>query len=49
MADFSGGFVSSDGGVLLLRQADRSIGLTRGLASCLADRRDARFVEHRVE
>ena len=49
VSDFSGGFVSSDGGVLLLRQADRSIGLTRGLAGCFVDRRDARFVEHRVQ
>src|ERR1700678_634696 len=49
MADFSGGFLSSDGGVLLLRQVDRSIGLTRGLAKCFADRRDQRFVEHGAE
>jgi len=49
MADFSGGFVSSDGGVLLLRQAGRSIGLTRGLATCFVDWRDSRFVEHQVQ
>ena len=30
-AEFSGGNVSSDGGVLLLRQADRVTGLTEGL------------------
>jgi len=47
-ADFSGGYLSSDGGVLLLRQLDRSIGLSRGLAECFTDRRDARFVEHGV-
>ena len=49
MADFSGGFLSSDGGVLLLRQVDRSIGLTRGLARCFSDGRDQRFVEHSAE
>jgi hypothetical protein len=49
VADFSGGFVSSDGGALLLGQADRSIGLTRGLAACFVDRRDPRFVEHEVQ
>lgn len=49
VADFSGGFVSSDGGSLLLRQADRSIGLTRGLAGCFVDWRDPRFVEHHVQ
>jgi hypothetical protein len=49
VSDFSGGYLSSDGGVLLLRQVDRSIGLTRGLARCFADRRDQRFVEHGAE
>ena len=47
-ADFSGGYLSSDGGVLLLRQLDRSIGFSHGLASCFTDRRDPRFVEHGV-
>lgn len=46
VADFSGGALSSDGGVLLLRQIDRGLGVTRTLASCFRDRRDARFVEH---
>lgn len=41
--------MSSDGGVVLLRQVDRSIGLTRGLAKCFADWRDQRFVEHSAE
>lgn len=49
MADFSGGYLSSDGGVLLLRQVDQSIGLSRRLASCFRDERDPRFVEHSVE
>ena len=46
VADFSGGTLSSDGGALLLRQVDRSLGLTRGLAACFDDRRDPIFVEH---
>jgi hypothetical protein len=33
----------------LLRQADRSIVLTRGLVGCFVDRRGARFVEHQVQ
>jgi hypothetical protein len=49
VADFSGGLLSSDGGVLLLRQIDRGLGLTRHLAGCFQDRRDARFVDHSVE
>jgi hypothetical protein len=28
-ADFDGGAISSDGGLLLLREADRRLGLTR--------------------
>ncbi len=46
VADFSAGRVSSDGGVLLLREVDASIGLTRGLARCFRDRRNPDFVAH---
>lgn len=46
IADFSGGTLSSDGGVLLLRQVDLSLGLTRRLATCFGDRRNPVFVEH---
>jgi hypothetical protein len=49
VADFSGGTLSSDGGVLLLRQADLSIGLTRGLAGCFGDLRHPIFGEHALE
>lgn len=45
-ADFTGGTLSSDGGVLLLRQLDAGLGLTRTLAGCFRDQRDARFVDH---
>ena len=46
VADFSGGRLSSDGGVLLLRQLDSSLGLTRSVANCLQDRRNPIFIEH---
>ncbi len=46
VGDFSGGTLSSDGGVLLLRQIDRGLGVTRSLAGCFGDRREARLVEH---
>lgn len=49
VADFSGGTLSSDGGVLLLRQVDQRLGLSRALAACFADRRDLRYADHRVE
>lgn len=48
VADFSGGTLSSDGGVLLLRQVDLALGLTRRLADCFGDQRHQVFVEHSV-
>jgi hypothetical protein len=45
-ASFTGGEVTSDGGLTLLRQTDRRIGLTRALAQVLPDRREACRVEH---
>src|ERR1019366_4792792 len=47
-ADFSGGSLSSDGGVLLLRQVDANLGLTQALAQCFADQRQQVFVDHSV-
>lgn len=46
VADFSGGTLSSDGGVLLLRQVDDNLGLTMDLARCFVDGRNARYVDH---
>jgi hypothetical protein len=46
VADFSGGTLSSDGGVLFLRPIDQRLGLSRSLAGCFADTRDQRFVDH---
>ena len=48
VVDFSGGTLSSDGGVLLLRQVDTNLGLTRALADCFADHRNQIFVDHSV-
>jgi len=45
-ADFSGGHLSSDGGVLLLRETDRHLGLCDKLARCFSDNRNQHFVEH---
>ncbi len=36
-ANFQGGDISSDGGVLLLRQADRRLGLSAAVAAILPD------------
>ncbi|MDP6120749.1 MAG: transposase, partial [Rhodospirillales bacterium] len=45
-ADFSGGDISSNGGVLLLRQADRLSGLTSSVAGRLVDGRQRGKIEH---
>ena len=45
-ADFSGGHITSNGGVLLLRQADRLIGLTAMVARRLSDTRQRGKVAH---
>jgi len=44
--NFSGGEVSGDGGVMLLREVDRKIGLTRDLAKHLNDPRNPLLIEH---
>lgn len=49
VADFSGGHLSSDGGVLLLRQIDRGLGVSRSLAACFRDQRNPDYVEHSLE
>ena len=46
--DFSGGNVTSDAGVLLLRQADRRLGLTASIARMLSDPRRKASCEHTV-
>jgi len=43
---FDGGNVSSDAGLLALRQVDRTLGLSRALAQVLPDPRDPSRVEH---
>ena len=48
-ADFSGGHLSSDGGVFFLRQVNRSLGLTRRLAQCFHDLRNQDYVDHSVQ
>jgi hypothetical protein len=48
-ADFGGGNVSSDGGLLLLRQVDRFSGLIKNLAKVLPDYRDPDRIIHSME
>ena len=48
-AAFDGGLISSDGGLVLLRDAERRRGLADVLAGCLRDRRAAWLVRHGLE
>ncbi len=48
IADFSAGYLSSDGGMLLLRQIDEGLGISRSLARCFYDARNPLFIEHSV-
>lgn len=47
-ADFSGGEITSDGGVLLLRQADRRTGLIEAVARAVGDPRRRASCDHRL-
>lgn len=49
VAAFDGGTLSTDGGLLLLRDLDRSMGLTRQLAGCFVDGRAADLITHSVQ
>ena len=47
--DFSGGFLSSDGGSLLLREINNKNCFTKRLAACFSDHRCQPLVEHGLE
>ena len=45
-ADFDGGTLTSDGGVVDLRAVDKSIGLIERLCDCISDDRHQSYVDH---
>src|SRR3954447_8956906 len=45
-AGFSGGTITSDAGALLLREADRQLGLTAALDAAIPDPRSPSFILH---
>lgn len=47
--NFEGGEITSDSGLLLVRQADNALGLTSGMAACIEERRDSRYIDHDLE
>jgi len=48
-AAFDGGMLSSDAGVLLLRNVEKQFGIAQRLSACLKDKRDPDFIKHTVE
>ena len=48
-ADFDGGTLTSDGGMLLLREADRQLGLTAAINEVVPDSRNQFFITHEQE
>ena len=46
---FDGGRLTTDGGLLLLREVDRRFRVTERLAGCFRDHRSAELIEHRLE
>jgi len=48
-AAFDGGMLSSDAGVLLLRNIEKKLGIAQRLSGCLKDRRDPDLIKHTVE
>ena len=49
VVDFGGGYLSSDGGGVFLRELEMRSGLLRELSECFIDRRDQSLVEHSVQ
>src|SRR6187402_552279 len=45
---FDGGRLTSDGGVLLLAEIERRLGLAERLAKCIEDPRDPAAIEHSI-
>ena len=48
VARFDGGRITSDGGALLLREAERGTGIIHQFAACFSDYRDPDRIEHTV-
>lgn len=48
-AEFDGGQISSEAGLLLVSQVDENYGMSRRIAECFTDHRDASYVEYPIE
>lgn len=46
VSDFKGGSLTSDGGLLLIKQIDERFGITAAFTQCLSDQRDPHRIKH---
>src|SRR6056297_3537416 len=46
---FTGDQVSSDGGLLLLRELENQLGLINRISNCITDDRDQRYIDHTLK
>ncbi len=46
---FSGDRISSDGGLLLLREVENQIGIIDTISNCISDNRDQRYINHTIK
>jgi hypothetical protein len=46
---FSGERISSDGGLLLLREVENQLGILERICSCITDVRDSRYIDHTLK
>ncbi len=49
VAEFSGGTITTDAGILLLKETDTKMGLLARFSQCFTDRRNPDLIEHSVE
>jgi hypothetical protein len=49
IANFNGGAIGSDGGLLLLRETDKQIRLTKKISQVFSDHRHQSYIEHSIE
>ena len=45
-ASFDGGNISSDGGLVLLKEVEQRLGVIKAMESCIQDQRDQRYTDH---
>ena len=46
---FTGDRISSDGGLLLLREVENQLGLINSISNCISDDRDQRYIDHTLK